>query len=70
MFVKSLADKVVAALQTQSPLPHSTLATNLTHQESIGMLDTIRELQRVGVLRRELIRGEDGKLVLHYVRVG
>lgn len=70
MYVKSVEEKVLAALASQSPLPHSAISGNLTHQESIGLLDTVREMQRVGLLRRELIRNEAGKLVLHYVRVG
>jgi len=70
MYVESFAQKVTAALQANAVVDHSALIQNLSHQENLGVIDTLRELERRGVLRRELQRGEDGKLVLRYVRVG
>jgi len=70
MYVKSVEDKVKAALQAKSPIDHSEINQNLTHQENIGLIDTIREMERLGLLKREMQRNERGKLVLRYVRVG
>jgi hypothetical protein len=70
MYVESFAQKVTTALQANAVVDHSTLIQNLSHQESLGVIDTLREMERRGQLRRELQRGEDGKLVLRYVRVG
>jgi len=70
MYVKSVEDKVKAALAAKSPVAHSEINQNLTHQESIGLIDTIREMERLKLLKRELSRNAEGKLVLQYTRVG
>lgn len=70
MYVESFAQKVTQALQASPTVDHSALLEGLTHQENLGVVDTLREMERRGQLRRELQRGEDGKLVLRYVRVG
>ena len=70
MYVESFAQKVKDALQANPVVDHSALIQNLTHQENLGVVDTLREMQRRNELKRELQRGEDGKLVLRYARVG
>jgi len=70
MYVESFAQKVTQALQASPVVDHSALIQNLSHQENLGVIDTLREMERRGTLRRELQRGDDGKLVLRYVRVG
>lgn len=69
MYVDSFASKVTAALQASPTVDHAALVENLTHQERLGVMDTISELERQGKLKRELQRGTDGKLKLRYTRV-
>lgn len=70
MYVESFAQKVSQALQASPVVDHSALIQNLNHQENLGVVDTLREMERRKLLKRELQRGDDGKLVLRYVRVG
>ena len=70
MYVKSVEDLLVARLQAKSEVAHSELLDGLTHQERLGLVDTIREMARTGKLERTLQRNEQGKLVPVYKRVG
>lgn len=72
MYVQEFADKVTAALQANAVVDHAALIGNLTHQERLGVLDTIREMERQGKLKRDMTQRDatTGKLVLRYVRVG
>jgi hypothetical protein len=71
MYVKSLEDKFKTALQASPSVTHESIVDGLTHQERIGMLDTVREMERLGMLRRDLSeRDANGRRVLRYVRSG
>lgn len=70
MYVKSVEDLLTTRLQAKASVPHSELLDGLTHQERLGLIDTIREMERTGKLKRTLQRNESGKLVPVYVRVG
>lgn len=70
MYVKSVEDLLVARLQANKEVAHSDLLEGLSHQERLGLLDTIREMARTGKLKRTLQRNEQGKLVPVYQRVG
>lgn len=71
MYVKSVEDKVSQALQSAPEVLHATLLDGLTHQERLGLIDTIREMERQGLLKRDIsTRDANGKLVLRYLRVG
>lgn len=70
MYVKSVEDLLTARLQAKPEVGHAELLDGLTHQERIGLVDTIREMERTGKLKRTMQRNESGKLVPVYVRVG
>lgn len=70
MYIKSVEDLLVARLQAKPEVGHAELLDGLTHQERIGLVDTIREMARKGKLKRELRRNEEGKLVPVYSRAG
>jgi hypothetical protein len=70
MYVKSVDDLLTTRLQAKPEVLHSELLDGLTHQERIGLVDTIREMERAGKLKRTLQRNESGKLVPVYLRVG
>ena len=70
MYVKSVEDLLTTRLQAKPEVPHAELLDGLTHQERLGLLDTIREMERNGKLKRTMQRNELGKLVPVYVRVG
>jgi len=70
MYVKSVEDLLTSRLQEKPEVGHAELLDGLTHQERIGLLDTIREMARTGKLKRTMQRNEAGKLVPVYVRVG
>ena len=69
MYVKSVEDLLVDRLQAKPEVAHSELLDGLTHQERLGLMDTIREMARTGKLKRTLQRNEQGKLVPVYQRV-
>lgn len=70
MYVKSVETLLVTRLQAKPEVLHSELLDGLTHQERIGLIDTIREMERAGKLKRTMQRNTEGKLVPVYVRVG
>jgi hypothetical protein len=70
MYVKSVEDLLTTRLQAKPEVDHSELLDGLTHQERLGLIDTIREMERTGKLKRTMARNEQGKLVPRYVRVG
>ena len=70
MYVKSVEDLLTTRLQAKPEVGHAELLDGLTHQERLGLIDTIREMERAGKLKRTMQRNESGKLVPVYVRVG
>ena len=70
MYVKSVEDLLTARLQEKPEVAHAELLDGLTHQERLGLLDTIREMARTKKLERTLQRNEQGKLVPVYKRIG
>lgn len=70
MYVKSVEDLLTTRLQAAPSVNHADLLEGLTHQERLGLIDTIREMERTGKLKRTMQRNELGKLVPVYVRVG
>lgn len=71
MYVESLATKVKTALQSSQAVTHESLLSGLSHEERVGMLDTLRQLEKEGVLNRDLsLRDENGRMILRYVRKG
>ncbi len=71
MYVKSVEDKLKSALQTSPAVTHAQIVEGMEHQERIGLLDTVREMERNGLLKRDLTqRDERGKMILRYIRVG
>lgn len=70
MYVKSVEELLKQKLQAKPEVLHSELLDGLTHQERIGLVDTIREMERSKLLKREMWRNEQGKLVPRYIRVG
>lgn len=71
MYVKSVEEKLTAALQASPAVSHASILVGLEHRERIGLLDTVREMERQGLLKRDLSeRDERGKMVLRYLRVG
>jgi hypothetical protein len=71
MYVVSVQEKLTAALQSTPSVTHDEFVKGLQHNERLGLLDTVREMQRKGLLRRDISeRDADGKMVLRYVRIG
>jgi hypothetical protein len=71
MYVKSVEEKLTSALQASPAVTHAQILEGLEHQERLGLLDTVREMQRNGLLKRDLTeRDERGKPILRYIRVG
>jgi len=69
MYVESVAEKVRTALKANAIVPHTVLVDTFSHPERVGWYETIVEMERRGEVKRQLIRNEQGKLVLHYIRV-
>lgn len=71
MYVASVEEKLTAALQAAPAVTHQQIVQGMEHQERIGFLDTVREMERNRLLKRDLSeRDEKGKRVLRYLRVG
>lgn len=71
MYVVSVQEKLTRALQNAPAVTHAEFVQGLEHHERIGLLDTVREMERNGLLKRDLSqRDERGKMILRYVRVG
>lgn len=71
MYVKSVEEKVSSALQASPAVTHAQIVEGMEHHERIGLLDTVREMERNGLLKRDLSeRDERGKRILRYIRVG
>jgi len=71
MYVKSVEDKLKAALQASPAVTHAQIVEGMEHVERLGLLDTVREMERNGLLKRDLTqRDERGKMILRYLRVG
>ena len=63
-----LEDKIVQALQANPALEHGVFAATLEHRDRQYLLDTVRDMERRGLLRRDLTLKRDGKAVLRYLR--
>jgi len=71
MYLASLQEKISLALQTSPELVHSEFVKSLDHREQIALLDTVREMQKRKLLKRDISqKTEDGKMILRYLRVG
>jgi len=64
----ALEDKIVQALQANPALEHGTFADTLEHRERQYLLQTVRDMENRGLLRRDLSLKRDGKAVLRYLR--
>jgi hypothetical protein len=71
MYSKSLEAKIVQALQSKPEVLHSELLVGLEHGERLAMLDTVREMARNGLLKRDISQKDaNGRMILRYLRVG
>lgn len=71
MYVVSVEEKLTAALQNAPAVTHEAIIQDMQHHERIGFIDTVREMERNGLLKRDLSeRDANGKRVLRYLRVG
>jgi len=69
MYLESLREKIAAKLQSNPTLVHSQLIEELNHNERQALLDTVREMEKRGVLTRDLSeKNADGKSILRYLR--
>lgn len=71
MYVVSVQEKLTKALQSAPEVLHSEFVAGLEHHERIGLLDTVREMERNKLLKRDVTKKDErGKMVLRYLRVG
>ena len=64
-----LEQKVLDALQASPTLDHEALAASMDYRERKSLLGTIRELERQGLVKRDMSERRDGRRVLRYIRV-
>lgn len=67
--MNSVEQKLRDALQANPVVVHEAFVDTLDHREKIMLLDTVRDLQKRGVLKRDISEKVEGHAVLKYVRV-
>lgn len=67
--MNSVEQKLRDAIQAQGTVTHEDFIQTLDHREKIMLLDTVRELQKRGVLKRDISEKVEGRSVLKYVAV-
>jgi DNA-binding HxlR family transcriptional regulator len=66
----TLQEKVTAALDGASgDLSYDEFVATLDSRERHVLMDTLRDMEKRGLIRRALPKGEDGKRVLRIQRV-
>ena len=68
MYVKSVEEKLTSALQANETVNYGEFAAQLNFPEQRGLLDTVRDMEKRGLLRRDLSEKVDGKAVLRILR--
>lgn len=64
-----LENKLREAVQATGVVEHETFVQNLNHQERLHLLRTVHDMEKRGVIQRDLSEKRDGRRVLKYVRV-
>lgn len=65
----ALEQKVLDALQATPTLDHEALANLMDYRERKNLLGTMRELERQGLVKRDMQERREGRRVLRYIRV-
>lgn len=61
-------EKLLAVLASQPEVEHEVFVESLDHNEQVRLLDTVRDMQNRGLIRRDLSEKRDGRRVLKYAR--
>lgn len=64
--MSDLSDKVFAAVQASGSVEHEALVETLNYNERQHLLNTVREMQKNGLIKRDVSERRDGHIVLKY----
>lgn len=67
--MQELEEKLISSLTAQGAVEHETLIASLDARERFMLLATVRDMEKRGLLKRDLSEKRDGRAVLRYVRV-
>jgi len=65
----TLQEKVLAAMQPTGVVEHEVLVETLDYNERFHLLNTVRDMQKAGLLKRDIDEKRDGRRVLKYRKV-
>lgn len=66
--MNTVETKLLEALEAAEAVDHETFVEGLDHREKIMLLQTARDLQKRGLLVRDLSERREGRRVLRYIR--
>lgn len=64
--MSELSNKVLAAVQATGSIEHEVLVETLDYNERHALLTTVREMQKQGLIKRDVSERRDGHIVLKY----
>ena len=62
-------NKLLQAVQASGVVEHETFVGSLDHRECLNLLPTVRDMEKRGLIRRDISEKRDNRRVLKYVRV-
>lgn len=67
--MKELYAKIEAALNDNPVIEHEQFVQTLDYRERRSLLPVVRDMEKQGILRRDISEKRQGRFVLKYIRV-
>lgn len=67
--MESVKQKLLDAIQVTGAVEHAVIVESLDHREKLQLLNTVHDMEKSGLIRRDNSEKREGRRVLKYVAV-